>query len=234
MSFTVAMVQSSYIPWKGYFDMIRMADLFVFYDDVQFTKEDWRNRNRIKTKDGLKWLTVPCGAPRGQRICDVELTSSYWQRKHWEMIRHNYASAPCFEQWREFFEERYLRRTWRTLSEMNQTLIRDIASDVLGANTDFADSRDYVAPLDRQREERWIPILGQIGAERFIVGPSARNYLGAEGQARVRDAGIELVWMDYSDYPEYEQLHPPFEHRVSIVDLVLTHGTGATRYMKSW
>jgi len=233
MPFTVAMVQSSYIPWKGYFDMIRMVDLFVFYDDVQFTKEDWRSRNQIKTKDGPKWLTVPCGSPRGRRICDVELTSSYWQRKHWDVIRHSYAAAPCFEEWRGFFEERYLRRTWRMLSEMNQTLIRDISSDILGIRTDFADSRDYLAPADKEREERWLPILNQIGAERFIVGPSVQSYLGAEGQARVRDAGIELVWMDYSDYPEYEQLHPPFKHQVSIVDLVLTHGTNALRYMKS-
>ena len=83
MSLTVAMVQSSYIPWKGYFDMLLQADLFVFYDDVQYTKDDWRNRNRIKTKDGPQWLTIPCGAPRDRLICDVRIESDYWQRKHW-------------------------------------------------------------------------------------------------------------------------------------------------------
>ena len=102
---TVAMVQSNYVPWKGYFDQINMADLFVFYDDVQFTKEDWRNRNRIKTKDGLKWLTVPCGSGIDRRICDVRIENSRWQRKHWEAIRHAYGRAAHFQRHRGLFEE---------------------------------------------------------------------------------------------------------------------------------
>jgi hypothetical protein len=234
MSKTVAMVQSNYIPWKGYFDMINMADLFVFYDDVAFTKDDWRNRNRIKTKDGLQWLTVPCGPPRGRLICEVEIRDDGWQHKHWSRIQHAYARARYYDLYRERFEERYLGRRWRTLSELNQELIQWIAHGLLGIDTEFGDSRDYAIAPDKTRESRWIEILQRIGTDRFIIGPSARNYLDPPKEAEVARAGIELVWMDYSNYPEYGQLFPPFAHEVSIIDLIFNEGPDAPRYMKSF
>ena len=234
MSKTVAMVQSNYIPWKGYFDMINMADLFVFYDDVAFTKDDWRNRNRIKTKDGLQWLTVPCGPPHGRLICEVEIRDDGWQRKHWSRIHHAYSRARHYDEYRERFEERYIERQWMTLSELNQDLIKWIARGLLGISTEFGDSRDYSIAPDRTRESRWIEILQRIGTDRFIIGPSARNYLDPRKEAEVARAGIELVWMDYSNYPEYGQLFPPFAHEVSIIDLIFNEGPDAPRYMKSF
>jgi len=220
MSLTVAMVQSSYIPWKGYFDMVLSADRFVFYDDVQFTKEDWRNRNLIKTKDGPLWLTVPCGAPQGRRICDVTIASSRWQRKHWEAIRHAYAGTTGLKRWGGLFEELYTGKTWTSLSELNQTFIRRIAGETLSAETEFDDSRDYPVDPGLAREDRWIAMLAKMGATRFLIGPKARDYLDAAGERKVADAGVELVWMDYGRYREYEQRFPPFEHKVSVLDLI--------------
>jgi len=211
-----------------------MADLFVFDDDVAFTKDDWRNRNRIKTKDGLQWLTVPCGPPRGRRICDVELPDDSWQRKHWSRIRHAYSRARFYDDYRERFEERYLGRRWMTLSELNQDFIKWIARGLLGISTEFGDSRDYATTPGKSRENRWIEMLQDIGTDRFIIGPSARNYLDPRKEAEVARAGIELVWMDYSNYPEYRQLFPPFEHEASVVDLIFNEGPDAPRYMKSF
>jgi hypothetical protein len=228
------MVQSNYVPWKGYFDQINMADLFVFYDDVQFTKEDWRNRNRIKTKDGLKWLTVPCGGGIDRRICDVRIENSRWQRKHWEAIRHAYGRAAHFERYRGLFEELYLGRTWERLSELNQVFVETICREILGIDTAFGQSSDYSPPPEAQREERWIAILREIGAKHFVIGPAAGAYLGEEKREEIRKLGVELVWMDYSEYPEYRQLFPPFEHRVSIIDLIFNEGPDARSYMKSF
>lgn len=230
----VAMVQSNYIPWKGYFDIINTAELFVFYDDTQFTKEDWRNRNKIKTPGGVKWLTVPCGSKTDRLICDVRLESSYWQRKHWDVIRHSYARAAHFKEYAPLLEEMYLGRTWNTLVELNHAFITRICREVLGIDTEFADSRDYDLPSGASREERWLTLLHRIGTREFVIGPTARNYLDDERQAEIERGGIRLLWMDYSGYPEYRQLHPPFEHHVSIIDLILNEGPHAVDFMKSF
>src|SRR5690349_21530552 len=127
----VVVLQSNYIPWKGYFDLIHDADCFVFYDDVQYTKNDWRNRNRIIMPGGPKWLTIPTGIDAHRLICEVELPDASWQGRHWETIRQSYRRAPYFKHYRPFFEEIYLGREWRTLSELNQHLIRQITRDLL-------------------------------------------------------------------------------------------------------
>ena len=224
MSLTVAMVQSSYIPWKGYFEMILKADRFVFYDDVQFTIRDWRNRNQIKTKDGLQWLTVPCGQPKGRNICDVGIESNYWQRKHWSAIRYAYAKAPAFNDVAPFFEELYLSHRWNSLSAMNQAFTRQIAQEWMGSTTEFVDSRDYPTRPGLVREDRWISMLEKMGATRFLIGPNARNYLSDEKVEEIRRRGIELVWMSYDGYREYAQLHPPFVHQLSVIDLLFNCG----------
>src|SRR5579875_99675 len=105
---TVAIIQSSYIPWKGYFDIINDVDEFIFLDDVQYTVRDWRTRNRIKTANGSMWLTVPAGSNRNRLICDVTIEDSSWQKRHWQTIRHNYSRAPYFREYESFFEELYL------------------------------------------------------------------------------------------------------------------------------
>lgn len=222
----VAVIQSSYIPWKGYFDIIHDVDEFIFYDDVQFTKSDWRTRNRIKTPQGTQWLTVPAGPSSSRLICEVTLTDPAWQAKHWRSLFQNYSRAPYFKTYRALFENFYLGTAWSSLSAMNQCLIRLIATDLLGITTTFCDSRNY-APQG-QRLDRLLDLLNKTGATTYISGPNAKSYIDSE---RFAEAGIELLYKNYSDYPEYPQLYPPFEHAVSVLDLIFNTGPQAPEYI---
>lgn len=232
----VAMIQSSYLPWKGYFDQINMADVFVFYDDVQYTKEDWRNRNRIKTPHGLQWMTVPCGENLNRLICEVEPDRSRpWQRKHLKTLRQYYGRARWYERYIPFFESIFEGTEWTNLSELNQTTTRRIATEILGITTSFRDSREFDLPAGEARERRWVDVLRRLDASVLIAGPTARDYLRGDALERVRrEGGVEVRFMDYSGYPEYRQLYPPFRHEVSIVDLVFNEGPDAPRYMLSF
>ncbi len=234
MSITAAILQSNYIPWKGYFDLINMADVFVYYDDVQFTRADWRNRNKIKTRNGPYWLTVPCGRDTKQLICDVKIKSSYWQAKHWRTICHNYSNSSYFDEYQAYFEPLYIDRIWDSLVDLNHAFIECICREVLGITTEFDNSCNYDLRGDEKKEDRWLDLMHMIGADRILLGPSARNYLQEESLANVRANGIEIVWVDYSGYPEYRQPFPPFDHKVSIIDLIFAEGPHATALMKSF
>jgi hypothetical protein len=226
---SVVVLQSNYLPWKGYFDLIHDADLFLFYDDLPFTKNDWRNRNRIKAAAGAEWITVPVGRSTSRRICDVEIRDPAWQARHWKTLGQNYGSCPHFGRYRGFFEEFFLGRRWTNLSEMNQFLIRRIAEDFLGIRTAIGDSRSYV--LAGQKQDRLLDLLRQAGARRYVSGPAAKSYVEP---ARFTDLGIELVWKDYGGYPEYPQRFPPFEHSVSVLDLLFHAGPDAPWYIWGW
>lgn len=225
----VAIIQSSYIPWKGYFDLIHSVDRFAFYDDVQFTTRDWRTRNRIKTPHGPQWLSIPVGNRRDRLICDVALEDSQWQRQHWMGIYHNYCKAPYFKVYEELFKDIYLSSRWRSLSEFNQHMAKVIATDILGVRTEFRDSREFRA--EGKRQDRIISLLCQMGATHYVSGPSARSYLDA---AAFSEAGIALSYHDYSGYPAYPQLHPPFEHAVSVLDLLFHVGPEACHHIWGW
>lgn len=225
----VAIIQSNYIPWKGYFDMINMVDLFIFHDDLQYTKQDWRNRNRIKTQRGTEWLSIPCGSDESRLICEVELLDKNWQEKHWRKISQYYAHAPYFELYKNFFADFYLHHNWNNLSELNQYLIKKISRLFLGINTKFDDSRRY--NLKEKKDTRVIELLKKAGASEYLSGPAAKDYLS---EKQFEDAGIKLLWMDYDGYPEYEQLYPPFAHNVSIIDLLFNVGEKVCGYLKSF
>lgn len=224
----VGIIQSNYLPWKGYFDIIHDVDEFVFLDVVQYTKNDWRNRNRIKTAHGPRWLTIPLGAHEHRRICDVELPAGNWVREHWRRLELSYASTPYFELYRAPLQDIYLGREWRFLSDLNQHLIRTIAQ-WLGITTRFRDLRELV--LSGRRQERVLEILQHTGADLYVSGPSARSYIDPQ---RFVEAGIELRWKEYGDYPEYPQLHPPFAHEVTVLDLLFHTGPEAPRYIWGW
>ncbi len=226
---TVVVLQSNYIPWKGYFDLIRDADLFIFYDDLQFTKNDWRNRNKIKTPKGFEWLTIPVGTNSHRLICEVEIKDFSWQTKHWRTIQQHYVKLPYFANYRDFFEDVYLGQQWRNLSLLNQSLIRTISSDFLNLKTEFRDSRDY--SLSGQKLDRLLELVTKASAERYISGPAAKDYIEP---SRFAAAGIDLVWKNYSGYPEYPQRFPPFEHGVSILDLLFNVGPDASWYIWGW
>ncbi|MBY5956849.1 WbqC family protein [Membranicola marinus] len=225
----VACIQSNYIPWKGYFDMINAVDLFIFYDDVQYTRRDWRNRNRIKTSDGVKWLTIPCRSTRDQLICEVDLSEFKWQKKHWRTIEHNYSRTPYFSTYKPIFESIYLEKKWTNLSELNQYLIKTIARDILMITTRFEDSRNFT--LNGKKEDRVLDLLTQCGATAYLSGPSAQDYILEE---HFQAKQIDLQWMDYTDYPRYRQLYPPFCHQVSIIDLIFNKGPQSPAYMKTF
>lgn len=223
----VAILQSNYIPWKGYFDIIGSVDLFIFHDDLQYTKGDWRNRNKIKTPKGAEWITVPCGSDEHRLICDVDLSGKDWQRKHWHSIRANYANAPYFKQYSHFFERFFIDQEWSNLSDMNQHIIKSICTELLGITTRFEDSRSY--HLKSTKGARVIELLKKAKADVYLSGPSAKSYLSNVSFAA---EGINLEWMNYDSYPEYPQLYPPFEHAVSIIDLFFNVGPDAPLFMK--
>lgn len=227
MSKKIAIIQSNYIPWKGYFDLINQVDEFILRDDVQYTKQDWRNRNKIKTPTGLKWLTIPVGNG-SQRIQDTIIRDPTWGRKHWHSIVPNYSQSRHFHTYREFFEDLYLDSKEQFLSQVNYHFLTAICQ-ILGINTKITWSTDYQL-LATGKTEGVIELCQQAGATAYLSGPTAKAYID-EGQ--FRQAGISLQYMDYSGYPEYDQLFPPFEHTVSIIDLIFNVGPEAPQYLKN-
>ena len=225
----LAAIQSNYIPWKGYFDIIHDVDEFIFYDDVQFTYHDWRNRNKILTPQGEVWLSVPVGAKRSRSIIDVRISDSAWQRKHFKTLEMAYHRAPFWKRYEEFLWSVYLERQWTYLYELNRFLIEHISRDFLGITTKFSDSRDY--PTHGVKHEKVLSLVKSVKADLYLVGPAAKDYIIAEDYAR---AGIELVWKDYSNYPEYPQRGKNFTHYVSILDLLFNVGDAAPWYIWGW
>jgi hypothetical protein len=222
----IAILQSNYIPWKGYFDMIAKVDEFIFHDDLQYTKNDWRNRNKIKTKDGTIWLTIPCGSNEKRLISEVLLNDCSWQKKHMELIYLHYKKAPYYEEIRSFLENTYLTKKWNYLSEVNQFLIKYISKELLKIDTQFKNSTDYQP--EGLKSDRVLSLCKQANADIYLSGPSAQNYLKVEN---FFDEGIEIEWMDYSKYSEYPQLHPPFVHGVSILDMIFNIGIDDSQKM---
>lgn len=224
----VAVIQSSYLPWKGFFDIVHDVDLFVFYDDVLYSRDTWRNRNIVKTPQGAAWLTIPVGSAKGRQICDVELPGGDWAARHWKTLQHCYARAPYFTEYRDFFEGVY-RGRWTHLSQLNQYLITIIAREFLGIRTELIDSRTI--PTSGTKQDRLLSLLAGVGATHYLSGAAAQAYIDPAAFER---AGIELQYKDYSGYPEYPQLNLPFVHAVSIVDLLFQTGKDAPEYIWGW
>ena len=225
LSKRVAILQSSYIPWRGYFDLLRSVDEFILYDDAQYTKRDWRNRNQIKTKDGLLWLSIPVEVKGKftQAIKDVCISTPGWHDQHFKTISAAYARAPHFREYRDCLEELFRGATSTKLSEVNRRFIEGLAR-ILGITTKISWSMDYELP--EGRVERLVALCRQAGATSYLSGPSARAYI--DGQPSLfADAGIDVAYIDYSGYPEYPQLYPPFEQHVSVIDLIVNAGPAA-------
>ncbi|SMP77619.1 WbqC-like protein family protein [Desulfonatronum zhilinae] len=224
----IAILQSNYIPWKGYFDLIAAVDEFIIYDDMQYTRRDWRNRNKIKTPQGIVWLTVPVKVKGRyqQTIRGTEIDGAHWAAQHWKALSLHYARAPHFQIVAETFKPLYLGRTYSLLSILNRTFIQAVCG-FLGITTRISNSWDYT--LKDGRTERLVDLCVQAGGTEYISGPSAKEYI----QDQVfMDHGIVLTWFDYAGYPEYPQLWNGFTHEVSILDLLFNCGTEASHYMK--
>jgi hypothetical protein len=226
----VGVVQSSYIPWKGYFDLIGRADEFILYDDRQYTRRDWRNRNRIKTRLGTQWLTIPVQV-RGrylQRIDETLVSDPEWAMRHWETLRHAYAAAPHFGAYAPQLETLYGElESEPRLSVINRRFL-ELICKLLGIETPISWSTDYA--VSGGRTERLVSLCRAAGATTYLSGPSARAYLD---ESLFEAAAIDVEYMDYGGYLEYPQLHPPFEHRVSVLDLLFSVGDDAPEYLKN-
>ena len=224
----VAIVQSNYIPWKGYFDMIASVDEFILYDDMQYTRRDWRNRNQIKTPQGLQWLTVPVKVKGKyhQTIRETEIDGAEWIETHWKALSQNYRRAPHFEKIAEMLEPLYRQSQYTHLSQLNRALIEAV-SKYLGISTKISNSWDY--KMVDGKTERLVDLCVQAGATEYISGPSAKDYME---ENYFIEKSIKLSWFDYSGYPEYPQLWGSFAHGVSILDLLFNCGQDAPRYMK--
>ena len=225
---TIAIIQSNYIPWKGYFDMIASVDEFILYDDMQFTKRDWRNRNKIKTPNGLQWLTVPVKVKGKyfQSINDTEIDGFEWQTAHWTALSLNYRKARFFREISDFIEPIYMQHRHTHISELNQQLINAICK-YLGIRTKITRSSDYA--LVEGKTERLASLCIQAGGSRYLSGPAAKAYVD-EGVFEA--AGVTVTWMDYTDYPDYPQLWGGFDHQVTILDLLFNCGPDSGKFMR--
>lgn len=225
----IAILQSNYIPWKGYFDLINMVDEFIFYDEVQYTKNDWRNRNKIKTSQGVQWLSIPVRQESlEQKIKDTKITDKKWNIKHWRTISQNYTKSKYFKDYKDIFEELYLNCNEEYLSQINYKLITTI-NEILDIKTKIRWSSEF--ELVDGQTEKLLGICKQCNADAYLSGPAAKDYFDED---LARQENIQVEWMDYSEYKEYEQLHPPFEHGVSILDLIFNQGSNAKEFMKSF
>jgi len=224
----VVILQSNYMPWRGYFDLINDCDLFIFYDCVQYTRQDWRNRNLIKTAQGLKWLSVPVGTSVDRLLRDVAISDDAWRAAHLKTIEHAHSKCAAYSDYIDFFRDIY-SQPWRNLSELNRTVITRIANDLLGCTTTFMRSADL--GVEGTRTDALVNLLEKVGASSYISGPAAKSYLEVE---KLNAAGIEVQWKDYSGYPDYPQRHGPFEPQVSIIDLLLNTGADAAQYIWGW
>jgi hypothetical protein len=223
----VAIVQSNYIPWKGYFDLIAHVDEFILLDDVQYTNRDWRNRNRIKTATGPIWLSIPIRhGSRSQLINEATATDQSWRIKHWRALTHAYRRAPYFDEYAMVLEKMYRECPGDRLSEINGHFLEGICS-LLGVQANLRQSTNYGAT--GSKTERLIDLCRKSGATQYVSGPAARAYLD---ETLFQNAGIEVQWFDYSGYREYPQLHPPFDHHMSVLDLIFSTGPNAKRYLK--
>jgi len=225
----VVILQPSYIPWRGYFHLIQKADIFVFYDCVQYDDRGWRNRNKIKTAQGAQWMTVPVNSKgcqtSGTAIKDIPVVwDSDWAEKHRRTIALSYAKAPFFHHYREFISEIYSRRDEK-LSNLTCEAAELIARELGITHTSFM--RSSQLPAEGLKTDRLLSILRFLGATHYITGPSAQSYMDLD---KFKTYGVTVEYMQYN-YPKYPQLHGAFDPQVSVLDLLMNTGTEAGKYI---
>lgn len=227
----VVILQSNYLPWRGYFDLMASVDEFIVYDDMQYTKNDWRNRNRIRTAHGTQWLTVPVRRNAlQQRIRDTQVMDRGWAARHWRTLSQAYARAAHFQFGRELLADLYTKAAGLDyLTDINLLFLTAICEQ-LGIRTRISRCSDYPYDTTADRTTRLVQLIQAAGGTSYLSGPAARQYLAEEQLAA---AGIEVEWMEYAGYPMYQQVHGgPFESAVSIVDVLFNAGPAAAQYVR--
>jgi len=224
----VAILQSNYIPWKGYFDLISHVDEFIIFDDMQYTKRDWRNRNKIKTEKGLKWMSVPVQVKGKyhQKIRETKIDGNKWKDSHWGLLIQNYKDTEFFVEISDWVKPLYFETDYDLLSDLNRQFIEKICQ-YLNIDTKITNSWDY--QLSEGKTERLADLCKQAGGTVYVSGPAAKDYI----EKKVfDDFNIELSWFDYSNYPEYPQNFGDFSHNVTILDLLFNCGNKSHQFMK--
>ena len=222
-------LQPSYIPWRGFFHLIQRADVFVFYDDVQYDKHGWRNRNRIKTASGTQWLTIPVLAKgnvdSGLPINEARIsTAEKWARKHLAGIRQSYGKAPFFAKYAPLVESFYASPP-ELLADFTIDTTKRLAEALGITKTRWVRSSEL--NVEGAKNERLLATLKHVGATHYISGPSAKSYID---DAAFAAAGISLEYQVY-DYPEYDQLHPPYDPQVTVLDRLFMKGEAAGEWI---
>ena len=215
-------LQPSYVPWRGFFHQVQKADVFVFYDDVQYDKNGWRNRNKIKTPKDSTWLTIPIrnlGLSTPINEVPIDWTQN-WANKHFNSIRLNYAKSPFFKRYEPLVQSFYERRH-ELLADFTIETTIELARALGITNTKFVRSSSLSA--NGSKTDRVLSVLKCVGATHYISGPSAKDYIEQE---KFQSAGITLEYIEYN-YPEYPQLYPPFDGQVSVLDLLFSVGPKA-------
>jgi hypothetical protein len=224
----ILITQSNYIPWKGYFKAIASTDIFVVYDEMQYTKRDWRNRNLIKTENGLKWLSIPVEVKGKyfQKISDTVISDKNWNISHLNLLKTNYKNATHYKEVINWVESLYMDCDFNYLTEINCYFIEKI-NEFLGIQTVIKHSKDF--NLHDERTQRLVNICKDLKGTDYYSGPAAKAYMEEE---KFITENIKIHYFDYANYPEYSQLHLPFEHGVSILDLIFNEGINAKSFLK--
>lgn len=227
----IAILQSNYIPWKGYFDIIAASDEFLIFDDVQFTRRDWRNRNRIVQGGKLLWLTIPVASKGAFEapINEITVVDRGWAKKHWTSIQHGYAKTAHFKWLAPRLEAAYARAAeLDLLTEINELFLRTLA-DALELTTTFHRT-ESIPRVAGDPTGRLVEICVARGANIYVSGPAAKSYIE---KAQFDGAGVALAYAIYSGYPVYEQGMEPFEPGVSMLDVMFRFGPEARSHLKS-
>jgi hypothetical protein len=226
----LGIVQSNYIPWRGYFDFINSVDTFVLLDTVQYTKRDWRSRNQIKTSEGLHWLSIPVDTKGkfNQKICEVRVSDETWSRKHWKTISQSYKKANCFSEVSGLFATIYEEiSTYKFLTEINFHFISSICK-FLGIDTKILFAIDVAYANDfEDKSQRLLEICRALKATTYLSGSAAKDYLD---EKLFNQSGISVEWLKYPEYPVYDQPHGEFAHNLSILDTLFCVGKDARQF----
>lgn len=224
----IAVLQPSFIPWLGYFDQIARTDAFVFLDDVQYTRRDWRNRNRIRTPSGWMWLTVPVQT-RGkfdQSLLETRIDhSTDWRTKHLQALRHNYARAPYFDLVFPELENTYKKDSAMLVDFCLEMLA--VINKMLGLQP--VTHRSSELNIEGQKADKILSICKALNADEYLTGDLARDYLDAS------EFGSQNISLKYQNYvhPEYRQHHPEFYSHLSVVDLLFNEGPDSLKILTS-
>jgi len=224
----VIITQSNYIPWKGYFTSMRKATHFIVYDEVQYTKRDWRNRNKIISPSGPRWLSIPVKVSGRfeQKIKDTEISDQEWGKTHWNLIEQNYKKAPFFRQYSRHFEELYLNCKYKLLSDVNLAFLKK-TTELLDIDIEFIDSGDFPKQASNDSTSRLVEICELLQADEYFTGPAAKNYIRSEA---FLEKDIKLSYYDLEQFPVYQQQWEGFEHKVSILDMFFNLGSNTIKY----